>query len=52
MKALVYQDLKQVTYQEIEEPTIQKPNQVKIKIYGSGICGTDLNIVKGKVPAE
>ncbi|GGH52802.1 alcohol dehydrogenase [Paenibacillus silvae] len=52
MKALVYQDLKQVELQDIEEPNIQNPNQVKVKIYGSGICGTDLNIVKGKVAAN
>ncbi|MEN1986789.1 MULTISPECIES: zinc-dependent alcohol dehydrogenase [Paenibacillus] len=52
MKALVYQDRKEVALLDIEEPRIEKANQVKVKIYGSGICGTDLNIVKDKIPAN
>jgi (R,R)-butanediol dehydrogenase/meso-butanediol dehydrogenase/diacetyl reductase len=52
MKAIVYADHKQVKLMEMEEPSIQSPTQVKVKIYGSGICGTDLNIVKGKIFAN
>ncbi|ANY68412.1 alcohol dehydrogenase catalytic domain-containing protein [Paenibacillus algorifonticola] len=52
MKALVYQDYRKVELLEMEEPTIVSPTGVKVKIFGSGICGTDLNIVKGKIPAN
>ncbi|MEH6890505.1 alcohol dehydrogenase catalytic domain-containing protein [Bacillus sp. JJ864] len=51
MKALVWTENKQLEYKEVEEPKIQKNNDVKVKIYGTGICGTDLNVLKGKMYA-
>ncbi|MDV7767416.1 zinc-dependent alcohol dehydrogenase [Peribacillus sp. CSMR9] len=52
MKALVWTENKQLEYKEVEEPQIQKSNDVKVKIYGTGICGTDLNVLKGKMYAS
>ncbi|KTD87478.1 zinc-dependent alcohol dehydrogenase [Paenibacillus etheri] len=52
MKALVYTAPKTVELMEMEEPNIQSDTQVKVKIYGSGICGTDLNVIKGKIFAN
>ncbi|MGG4442716.1 zinc-dependent alcohol dehydrogenase [Brevibacillus fortis] len=51
MKALVWTDNEILEYREVEEPQIKKNNDVKIKIYGTGICGTDLNVFKGKLRA-
>ncbi|MGM0889219.1 MAG: zinc-dependent alcohol dehydrogenase [Bacillota bacterium] len=51
MKALVWTENKKLEYKEVEEPQIQKNNDVKVKIYGTGICGTDLNVLKGKMYA-
>ncbi|MED1559453.1 zinc-dependent alcohol dehydrogenase [Bacillus paramycoides] len=51
MKALVWTENKVLEYKEVEEPQIQKNNDVKVKIYGTGICGTDLNVLKGKMYA-
>ncbi|MZQ82130.1 alcohol dehydrogenase catalytic domain-containing protein [Paenibacillus sp. 5J-6] len=52
MKALVYQDYRKVELKDVEEPVLQSETGVKVKIYGSGICGTDLNVVKGKIFAN
>lgn len=44
MKGLLYYGREQLRYSEdIEEPQIKNPNDVKIKIAYSGICGTDLH---------
>ncbi|MBU8785888.1 MULTISPECIES: zinc-dependent alcohol dehydrogenase [Bacillus] len=51
MKALVWTPSDKLEYLDVEEPQIQKPNEVKVKIYGTGICGTDLNVLKGKMYA-
>ncbi|MEC0227607.1 zinc-dependent alcohol dehydrogenase [Paenibacillus alba] len=52
MKALVYTAPKTVELMEMDQPVIQSATQVKVKIYGSGICGTDLNVIKGKIFAN
>ncbi|SDW38773.1 Threonine dehydrogenase [Marininema mesophilum] len=51
MKALVWTENRQLEYQNVKEPEIQKRNNVKVKIYGTGICGTDLNVLQGKMYA-
>ncbi|CAN2254609.1 Oxidoreductase zinc-binding protein [Bacillus subtilis] len=51
MKALVWTPNNRLEMQEVEEPQIKKMNDVKVKIYGTGICGTDLNVLKGKMHA-
>lgn len=48
MKALVWTPNDKLEYVEVDEPQIRKLNDVKVKIYGTGICGTDLNVLKGK----
>ncbi|WP_424161125.1 zinc-dependent alcohol dehydrogenase [Bacillus amyloliquefaciens] len=51
MKALVWTPNDKLEYQEVDEPQIRKANDVKVKIFGTGICGTDLNVLKGKMNA-
>ncbi|MCG8398078.1 alcohol dehydrogenase catalytic domain-containing protein [Bacillus atrophaeus] len=51
MKALVWTPNDKLEYVEVDEPQIRKLNDVKVKIYGTGICGTDLNVLKGKMNA-
>lgn len=51
MKALVWTPNDKLEYQEVDEPQIRKSNDVKVKIFGTGICGTDLNVLKGKMNA-
>ncbi len=41
MKALVYSDIRQVTVQERPEP-VPAPDEVLLKVRGTGICGSDM----------
>jgi alcohol dehydrogenase len=51
MKALVYKGPGQMAWEDVPTPTIQKPTDVIVKIDSTTICGTDLHILKGDVPA-
>lgn len=48
MKALVYAAAGKVELRDVPEPDITSPHEVKVRIHGTGICGTDLKILQGK----
>lgn len=50
MKALVYGGPGNIDYKEVPVPLISKPTDAIIRITRTTICGTDLGIIKGKVP--
>ena len=51
MKALVYHAPGEKSWQDMPEPQIQKPTDAIVRIDTTTICGTDLHIMKGDVPA-
>ncbi|QGU06933.1 putative zinc-type alcohol dehydrogenase-like protein YjmD [Corynebacterium occultum] len=51
MKALVYHGPGRKSWDEVPDPVIQKPSDIIVKIDTTTICGTDLHILKGDVPA-
>jgi len=51
MKALVYKGPGKRSWEEKPKPTIQKPTDAIVRIDKTTICGTDLHILKGDVPA-
>ena len=51
MKALVYHGPGKKSWEEKPKPTIQKPTDALVKILLTTICGTDLHIMKGDLPA-
>ncbi|HEY7222045.1 MAG TPA: zinc-dependent alcohol dehydrogenase family protein [Micromonosporaceae bacterium] len=51
MKALVYHGPGRKAWEDVAEPVIQRPTDVIVKIDTTTICGTDLHILKGDVPA-
>ncbi|PIE06366.1 MAG: alcohol dehydrogenase, partial [Rhodobacterales bacterium] len=51
MKALVYNGPGEKAWVEKAKPGIEKPTDVIVKITKTTICGTDLHILKGDVPA-
>jgi alcohol dehydrogenase len=51
MKALVYHGPAQKAWETVPDPVIQEPTDVIVRIDSSTICGTDLHILKGDVPA-
>jgi alcohol dehydrogenase len=51
MKALVYHGPGKSAWEDKPMPSIQKPGDVIVRITTSTICGTDLHILKGDLPA-
>ena len=51
MKALVYHGPGERHWESVPDPTIDEPTDVVVRIDSSTICGTDLHILKGDVPA-
>ncbi len=51
MKGLVYHGPGQRSWDEVLDPTIELPTDAVVRIDCSTICGTDLHILKGDVPA-
>ncbi len=51
MKALVYHGPGNKAWEDVPDPRIQQPTDVVVRIDTTTICGTDLHILKGDVPA-
>ncbi|GAB3278626.1 zinc-dependent alcohol dehydrogenase family protein [Sinomonas notoginsengisoli] len=51
MKALVYHGPGQKAWEEVPDPTLHDPTDAIVRIETTTICGTDLHILKGDVPA-
>jgi alcohol dehydrogenase len=51
MKALVFGGPGQRSWDSVDDPGIQAPTDVIVKVDTTTICGTDLHILKGDVPA-
>ena len=51
MKALVYHGPGKKAWEEVPDPKIIQPTDVIVRVDTTTICGTDLHILKGDVPA-
>ncbi len=51
MKALVYHGPGKKAWEEVPNPVIKDPTDAIVKVEVTTICGTDLHILKGDVPA-
>lgn len=51
MKALVFHGPGRRSWEDVPDPVVQDPTDAVIKIDAVTICGTDLHILKGDVPA-
>lgn len=51
MKALVYKGPGRKAWEEVADPSIRQPTDIIVKMVTTTICGTDLHILKGDVPA-
>ncbi|WP_078578291.1 zinc-dependent alcohol dehydrogenase [Salipaludibacillus agaradhaerens] len=50
MKAVTYQGIKDVVVKDVADPTLQKKDDILVKITSTAICGSDLHLVHGMVP--
>ncbi|MDB4866098.1 MAG: glutathione-dependent formaldehyde dehydrogenase [Cohnella sp.] len=50
MKAVTYQGIKNVQVKDVQDPKIEKNDDVIVRITASAICGSDLHLIHGLVP--
>lgn len=51
MRAMVFHGPGQRAWEEVPDPQLQEPTDAIVKVETTTICGTDLHILKGDVPA-
>ena len=51
MRAMVFHGPGQRAWEEVPDPQLQEPTDAVVKVETTTICGTDLHILKGDVPA-
>lgn len=52
MKAVVYEQPFRVGLREVDNPRIQHPNDVVVRVTSTAICGSDLHMYEGRTAAE
>ncbi|WP_188205566.1 zinc-dependent alcohol dehydrogenase [Alkalibacillus aidingensis] len=50
MKAVTYQGVKEVVVKDVKAPSIQKPDDVIVRLTNTAICGSDLHLIHGMIP--
>jgi threonine dehydrogenase-like Zn-dependent dehydrogenase len=51
MRALTYHGSHEVKVDTVPDPKIQEPDDVILKVTATAICGSDLHMYRGKIPA-
>lgn len=52
MKAVTFQGAKKMEVKDVPVPTIEKPDDLIIRVTSTAICGSDLHIYRGAMPAS
>ncbi|EHK87787.1 glutathione-independent formaldehyde dehydrogenase [Saccharomonospora azurea] len=52
MKAVVYKGPNEVQVEEVQDPRIEQPTDVIVRITSTAICGSDLHMYEGRTMAE
>lgn len=50
MKAVTYQGIKNVQVKEVNDPKIEKPDDMIVRLTTTAICGSDLHLIHGMIP--
>ncbi|WP_199620807.1 zinc-dependent alcohol dehydrogenase [Paenibacillus alkalitolerans] len=50
MKAVTFQGIKDVKVKEVNDPKIEKGDDIIVRITSTAICGSDLHLIHGMVP--
>ncbi|MDQ6646535.1 MAG: glutathione-dependent formaldehyde dehydrogenase [Pseudomonadota bacterium] len=51
MQALTYQGTRDVRVETVPDPIIQQPDDIILRVTATAICGSDLHLYRGKIPA-
>lgn len=52
MKAVTFQGTKDIQVKNVQDPTIEKKDDIIVRITSTAICGSDLHIYKGAIPTH
>lgn len=52
MKAVTFQGAKDIQVKEVEDPRLQQKDDIIVRITSTAICGSDLHIYQGALPAQ
>lgn len=52
MKAVTYQGVKDIQVKNVPDPKIEKKDDILVRITSTAICGSDLHIYQGALPAH
>lgn len=52
MKAVTFQGAKDIQVKKVDAPHLEKPDDIVVKITSTAICGSDLHIYTGALPAH
>jgi threonine dehydrogenase-like Zn-dependent dehydrogenase len=50
MRALVYHSAHEVKVDTVNDPVLQEPDDIILRVTATAICGSDLHLYRGKVP--
>ncbi|MDO5518847.1 MAG: alcohol dehydrogenase catalytic domain-containing protein, partial [Clostridium sp.] len=50
MKAIIYNGIKDVEVEKVEDPKIEKDDDIIVKVTSTAICGSDLHLIHGMIP--
>lgn len=50
MKAVTYQGIKDVQVKEVNDPKLEKSDDILVQITSTAICGSDLHLIHGMIP--
>ncbi len=50
MKAVTYQGIKNVQVKQVEDPKLEKADDIIVKLTTTAICGSDLHLIHGMIP--
>jgi glutathione-independent formaldehyde dehydrogenase len=51
MKAVVFEDTRRVSVEEVDDAVVEQPTDVVVRVTSSAICGTDLHMYDGRTGA-
>ncbi|MET4561414.1 S-(hydroxymethyl)glutathione dehydrogenase/alcohol dehydrogenase [Lysinibacillus parviboronicapiens] len=52
MKAVTFQGIKDITVKNVDDPVLKKKDDIIVRITSTAICGSDLHIYQGAIPAN
>ncbi|HEY3505744.1 MAG TPA: glutathione-independent formaldehyde dehydrogenase [Actinocatenispora sp.] len=52
MRAVVYQEPRRVTVEQVDDPVIEAPTDALVEVTSTCICGSDLHMYEGRTAAE